>query len=396
MQIFKGRDAQQLEKLAAAPSSWRVLNLHNATRALHGAGGSTQRRFFQTHQLNNALFTKHTLREHERSVFAVPPAVATKILIPLDRASFSHGAMAIFVGERGYEAAMRQWLGLKVGPSLGMTLAANDAAILAQLSELSSFDPFLLSETFGDGALGVSADYLRVSLIDDAMTKAFILREVTPLIHIAAGNPSTAKVHKFVDSIFGRDLGPAAADFLHSLGLPESRWAAIVSAWKAALRYEAEFPQTTASFQQFTRQVSELSTYGYSERVSRAEVDATTLRTREFVKRIFGNLLDAAQGFNSGRRAAIIEDKRVGELKTYLEELPDAIAAYANVRAIAQHALSYWEFRTRGLAHTWMPAEPFCRLANDLFAMEVQYASAQFSAARDLSGFDLRKALTTL
>jgi len=139
MQVFKGRDAQQLERLAAAPSSWRVLNLAHATRTLRDAGAPSQLRFFQTHQLNNALFAKHTLRDHERAMFVTAPAVATKLLIPLDRYSFSHGALSVFVGERGYDVAMRQWLGLKVGRDTDPAKVSPDAAILFMLSQMPAF-----------------------------------------------------------------------------------------------------------------------------------------------------------------------------------------------------------------------------------------------------------------
>ena len=396
MQIFKGRDSQQLEKLAAAPSSWRVLNLHNATRLLGGTGGSGQRRFFQTPQLNHALFTKHTLREHERAMFAAPPAVATKILVPLDRSSFAHGAMSIFVGERGYATAIRSWLGLNIAPERGMPLAGTDGGILMQLSQMPSFDAFAISEAFADGASGVSPDYLSFSLIEDGVTRSFILKEVAPLIRIAADNPSPAKIHKFVESIFGRDLGPAAHDFLRSLGLPESRWSAIVPAWKAALRHEAGFAATTARFQEFMRSVAVLNPYGFSERVSRARVEATLEKLTEFGKRVFANLVETAQGFNSARRAAVIGAGRVGELKAYLEELPEVIAGYLSISAIAQHTLSYWEFRTRSVTDGGMPAEPLCRLADDLFDMEAQLSATPFESAREAAASDLRRTLALI
>ncbi len=393
MQVFKGRDAQQLERLAAAPSSWRVLNLAHATRTLRDAGAPSQLRFFQTHQLNNALFAKHTLRDHERAMFVTAPAVATKLLIPLDRYSFSHGALSVFVGERGYDVAMRQWLGLKVGRDTDPAKVSPDAAILFTLSQMPAFDPFLLGEAFGGGAHGVSPEYLRDSLIDDGAIKSFILRELTPLIRMAAGCDSAPKVTKFVDSIFGAHIGPSAADFLTSMNLPESRWSAVVSAWKAALRYEIESAATKARFAAFTQQLAELNTYGYSERVPRAEVERAVGRMRELAKRVFGNVTSAAQDFNSARRAAIIEAGQIGELKSYLQELPEIIAAYASARAIAQHTLSYWEFRTRGLEHTWMPAEPFLRLANDLSGMEVQFAASQYAPEPPAAIFDMRKAL---
>ncbi|BCW89224.1 hypothetical protein sos41_23810 [Alphaproteobacteria bacterium SO-S41] len=396
MQIFKGRDAQHLERLAAAPSNWRVLNLHYATRAVRDQSGPTQQRFFELPQLNSAIFTKHTLRDHERSMFASAPAVATKILIPLDRTTFAYGAISVFVGERAYEAAMRQWLGLKTAPDIETPKVAADAQLLKRLSDMAAFDPFLLSEMFGDGTLGVSPAYLRVSLIESADIKAFILQELTPLIRMAAGD-SVAKVNKFVDAIFGHDIAPAAADFLRSLALPEARWSRIVSAWKAAIRYEAEFAVTKARFAVFLRQLAELNTYGYSERVSRGQVEALTERLRDFARRLFGNVVTGAQGFNSARRAEIIEAGQIGELKTYLQDLPEVVADFAGARALALHTLSYWEYRTRGLEHTWMPADIFCRIASDLFETETQLNAAQQAAlGYAVPEFNMRQALAAL
>jgi hypothetical protein len=396
MQIFKGRDAQQLERLAAAPSSWRVLNLAYATRMLRAGGAPSQLRFFQTHQLNNALFAKHTVREHERSMFAAAPAVATKLLIPLDRHSFAHGAISLFVGERTYVTAMRQWLGLKVARSSDPAAVSPDAAILFRLAELPAFDPFLLGEAFGGGAYGVSPEYLNDSMIDDAAVRSFILRELTPLIRMAAGCESAPKVAKFVDSIFGPSIGASAADFLTSMNLPQSQWDVVVSAWKGALRYEIEFAATKERFAAINRQLAELNAYGHSERMPRAAVELAVSSLRDLIGRIFGNVATAARDFNSARRAAIIEAGQIGELKTYLEDLPEIVAAYATARAIAQHVLSYWEFRTRGLEHTRMPAESFCGLAHDLAAMEIQLNGTQFVPEGPKAGLELRAALTLL
>lgn len=368
---FKPRDAQQMEKLAATPSNWRILNLNKATRNLRQVYGPALPGFFQNKRLAGSIVIKHTLRDHERGMFENAPVVATKILVPLDENSLATGAISFFVGERAYPAIMRQSFGINV--SAPAASRDRDALVLAKLNETPSLDIFLLRELLGSDEFGICKDYFQVSLLEDAAIKSFITRELGPLIRIAIQDPSVAKISKFVDSIFGAEIGAQAADFFQSLGLSHLTWGNVVFAWKAALFYETQFVAMQKRFDLMLSHLAELKTYGHNEMYPRSFVESHLENLKAFADRAYSRSIESAQQFNSACRASIIERGRVPELKSYLETLPENVHGFGAYSALIDHILSYWSYRTRGLDHTRMPAEIFCTVAADICAMENQF-----------------------
>jgi hypothetical protein len=371
MSFNKQRDAQQMEKLAATPSNWRILNLNRATRLLrqiHGSGAGT---FFRNKRLATSIVIKHTLRDHERGMFENAPIVATKVLVPLDENSLATGAISFFVGERSYPAIMRQSFGIN---TLGGVHGADkDALILAKLNETPSLDLFLVRELLGGDDFAIPKDYFQVSLIEDSAIRSYITRELTPLIRIAIENANIAKINRFVDSIFGAEIGAQAADFFQSLGLAQNRWSNVVFAWKAALFYETQFASTQKRFERMLEDLRALRTYGHNELYPRSFVENHQENLRAFAERAYQRSLDSALAFNSERRGSIIESGMVNQLKTYLEELPENVHGFGGYAALIDHVLSYWTYRTRGLDHQRMPAEIFCNVAADICQMESQF-----------------------
>ena len=371
MSINKQRDAQQMEKLAATPSNWRILNLNRATRMLRQVHGNNVGTFFRNKRLATSIIIKHTLRDHERGMFEDAPIVATKVLVPLDENSLATGAVSFFVGERAYPAIMRQSFGINTLG--GVSGADKDALILAKLNETPSLELFLVREILGGDEFGIPKDYFQVSLIEDSAIKSYITRELTPLIRIAIENANSAKVNKFVDSIFGAEIGAQAADFLQSLGLAQNRWGNVVFAWKAALFYEMQFANTQRRFEAMLEDLKTLKTYGHNELYPRSFVENHLGNLKAFAERAFQQSLDSALSFNSARRASIIESGKINELKKYLEELPEAVNGFGGFAALIDHVLSYWTYRTRGLDHQRLPAEIFCTVAADICQMESQF-----------------------
>ncbi|MFT3810381.1 MAG: hypothetical protein QM698_10720 [Micropepsaceae bacterium] len=371
MSINKQRDAQQMEKLAATPSNWRILNLNRATRMLRQVHGNDVGTFFRNKRLATSIIIKHTLRDHERQMFEDAPIVATKVLVPLDENSLATGAVSFFVGERAYPSIMRQSFG--VNTLGGASGADKDALILAKLNETPSLELFLLRELLGSDEFAIPKDYFQVSLIEDSAIKSYITRELTPLIRIAIESANAAKVNRFVDSIFGAEIGSQAADFFQSLGLAQNRWSTVVFAWKAALFYETQFASTQRRFEAMLEDLKTLKTYGHNELYPRSFVESHLSNLKAFAERAFQQSLDSALAFNSARRASIIESGRINELKTYLEELPEAVNGFGGFAALIDHVLSYWTYRTRGLDHQRLPAEIFCTVAADICQMESQF-----------------------
>jgi hypothetical protein len=380
MQIFKGPDARHLERLAGAPSSWRVFNLHLATSMIQSAGRPSYLRFFQTHSLNRALFIKHSVRESEEQLFDTAPAVATKILIPLDGRSLAHGAVSVFIGERAYQHTMLHWLGVKIPFGRTVMQVSDDAAILRQLDELPMFDPHLSGAAFGDGAFGIAEDYVQISLTDDLGMRSFIMKEVAPMVQLAGGSPG--RVGRFVDAMFGPRLDPQAIDFLKSLGLPESRWQSIVSSWKAALRFEAGLNTLQQRFAFRYRQMSTMPVYGGLP----ADVEPVRQGILSLARQVYGDVAAAADALGRARRSTIARGE-IQALGAYLAALPGDVEHYANHLAVAEHVVSFWEVSTRAVAETGIAADALSRLEFDLRRIAHQIRQSFAGESQSLIGF---------
>lgn len=362
MQILKSPHRHQLEKLAATPSNWRVLNLNLTTAALAAGDGPRNRRFFQSPGLNRAVIVKHSVREHEEGLFDDPPAVVTKLLIPLDGTTLGGGAVSVMIGERAYRDTLLRWLGLKISDGPTLQKPSNDALILAQLEAMPTFDPYMLNHALGGGMYGVTEDYIQDSLIDSAALRAYLQTELAPLVILAGG--TQARVPRFVDAMFGSRPDKAAKDFLSKLGIPESRWQTTIDAWKAAMRCEVALPRLQQNMTIRARELMSIPLYGISGgtlgeaqkiREDILAIAATTLR----------DVLEAARAFGPERRAEVAGE-RLDSLGAFLQDLPASVGHFMALQASADHILSHWEMSLRAIGRGGMPVAMVQRLHHDI------------------------------
>ncbi len=362
MQILKTLHRHQLERLAATPSNWRVLNLNLATANLMAAENPRAGRFFQSRGLSRAAIVKHSVREHEEALFDNPPAIATKLLIPLDGATFAAGAVSVMIGERAYRETVLRWLGLKIADGPTLQKPATDALILAQLEAMPTFDPYLLNAAFGGGMYGIAEDYIQDSLVEDTALRAYLLAELTPLVMMAGG--AQTRVPRFVDAMFGPRLDTAARDFLGKIGIAESGWQVTVDAWKAAMRCEAGLPKLRQRMTTRAHELMALPLYGIGgDQLSgarQAREDILAIATS-----LLADVLEAARAFGRERRAEVAAE-RLDSLGAFLSDLPASVSHFMALRAMAEHILSHWEMSQRSFGQGGVPVSAVHRLHQDI------------------------------
>jgi hypothetical protein len=365
----KSRGARELEVLGATPSNWRIFNVSGHLSGVRARG--VRATLFRNRRLDDAIILKHALRSNERDLFERPKMIATKVLIPLDPAQITLGAISFFVGERSAPEVLQRALGIRHDPARG--LFDPDIEILSQLDKTPSLDVFLLREILCNDAVGVSTDVFTLSLADDPHFRTFIYRELAPLVNFAIGTPDPAKVYRFVDSIFGASLGTQAADFLTALNLPQPQWAEIVFAWKAALFYEKSAPEMRRRFEKMAADLRALRTYGHNESYPRSLMSQQHRELADVASRAFARCLQNFGHFNSQRRAGIIARGNSAELTAYLAALPASVLEYGTGAALVDHILSYWAYCSRGYELDRFPAETFSIIASDICSMDTQY-----------------------
>src|SRR5687768_14945618 len=105
--VSSAREIRPLPALHSAGSTSRVLNLTAVWERDAADPDYAKKPFFVSPLLNTAIVVKHKLRADERFLFDGAPTSATKIIIPFHTAELGLGARAMFVGQRGWQAMLR-------------------------------------------------------------------------------------------------------------------------------------------------------------------------------------------------------------------------------------------------------------------------------------------------
>jgi len=101
------RSVRRLSALSTASSS-RVLNLIAIADANVENDGHKKSPLFLSPAFNQSLVLKHRLRADEVDLFATRRALATKIIIPFERADLKFGGRSLFVGQKGFEDLVQE------------------------------------------------------------------------------------------------------------------------------------------------------------------------------------------------------------------------------------------------------------------------------------------------
>ncbi len=372
-------DGRSLARLATAPSSWRILNLGREA-ALRDPGAA----LFFRRRLNAAIFVKHTLRPNERDLFDDPPAVATKLMLPVDPGAGTAGMFAVFVGERGWRTTLLRLAGVDVDNPRSPA-DRTDKAVLASLDATPTLDelvlPIELRPHLGPGVDAV----FPTSLTDDHEARAFAIQETAPLVRLAVGSATHSKAASFVDAVFGPTLDPKALDFFGTLGIPGDAATPIAQAWKAALAFEPRVAEIRVRLAAFARDIAGLGFVGSTPEAA-AQGREGKAKLIRIAQRRARDLAEAASRFDRRERAEVLRAGSTHALSDYLSAMPSAIRVFARAKARAETLLSFWRFAAAPYPAGVMPADAFADFADAAVRFERQFdaaarRSAQFSIA---------------
>jgi hypothetical protein len=101
------RNVRCLSALSGASSN-RVLNLTAIGQAQNDNDNYRQKPLLLSRILNNAIILKHRLRADEVDLFVPRRAVATKIIIPFEKADLRAGGRSMFVDQRGFSQLLSE------------------------------------------------------------------------------------------------------------------------------------------------------------------------------------------------------------------------------------------------------------------------------------------------
>lgn len=332
------RSVRSLVQLEASASTSRSLNLV-AVWKRHGSDaeywGSP---FFRNPVLNRCMVIKHRLRWHEGDGLPTPRTTATKVVLPLDISDLRLGAQSFFVGERGSERFMD---GLWRRP----TERDLDLALLQQLDNLPSFDPFLMRERLAMAGYRPSRCYFELSPADAARMMDFVRGEVEPLVGIsfAAGSALNGKISKLANKIMA-NAGDAELDPLReSMGMDRPTFEEGIFCWKGFIYYKWSLAQMRAEVAPVLTEISQVRPRGWTNE----HIVAINLLRAKLIRGV--NLAsDKVRGSLDIYEAAYAELTRLGRptaFRDFLLEAPRLFQELGERLGALQHMVSFWRFR---------------------------------------------------
>lgn len=232
----RGDGQRDLALIRASGSTARVLNL----ALVHERFGATEeylaKPLFHDQRLNRALIVKHTVRAHERDLFANPMLSATKIILPYAAHELELGGTSFMVDEKLFERQLQSELGVYADR------ADHDADVelLRLLAALPSFDPFLLRERLRHQGLDPARCYFDLSEADIVRMRAHVGGEIAQLVKLAfatGGHDAGHLSQRLADKLMTDETATALDPLRETLRLSAAEYVEGVFAWKGFLYY---------------------------------------------------------------------------------------------------------------------------------------------------------------
>ncbi len=334
------RSVRKLSNLSLGGSSSRVLNLQRIYERAKADPDYRKRPFFQGRRLNESIILKHRLRSDEVELFDMRRTIATKVIFPLDRRDLRAGGHFFFVGQRDYDAILRN--------AIGETAYAydEDRRLLNVLDKSPSFDPFLLRETLRRENFRPAECYLHISATEMANMQAFVQQELgaLALVHFTSGgaisSPAAQLARKMTSESALEDLEPLR----EALKFSHSQFADGVFAWRGMLYYKwclseirQEIPIILDEIQRVNPRASAHPETMKRLNQSRRRICIQIVKTHRAAAALI-EFYDAA--FRS-----LVEEKRPTNFRTFLLEAPNLFVELGERIGSLTHIKSFWRFR---------------------------------------------------
>ena len=226
------RSIRNLANLQAFGSTSRVLNLLAVWRRHGQTEEWRDKPLFQTPALNRGLIIKHRLRRDEVDLFHTWRQSATKVILPIDLDDLRLGGRFIFIGQRNFDRALREYFGVSVDD--------RDLETLRLIDQLPSLDPFLLREQVKRGGLDVARCYFELTEGDMKRMFGFVESQIAPLVAMSMkASPGQARATaNLVSKILSNNDGAAMQPLGDTLQLAPEQYAEGVFCWKGFLYYK--------------------------------------------------------------------------------------------------------------------------------------------------------------
>lgn len=334
------RSIRNLANLQSFGSTSRVLNLLAVWRR-HGATDAWREQpLFQTPALNRGLIIKHRLRRDEVDLFHTYRQSATKVILPIDLDDLRLGGRFIFIGQRKFDQAMREYFGVSVDD--------RDLETLRLIDQLPSLDPFLLREQVKRGGLDVARCYFDLTEGDMKRMFGFVEAQIAPLVAMSmqaeAARSRARATSTLVSKILSNADGAEMQPLRETLQLAPGEYAEGVFCWKGFLYYKWSAATVLKDARAVADAIAKVQPTGPLDTESRLYIERGRQVLRRQILKTCETVLETLKVYDRAY-AGLTEDGRPAAFREFLLDAPSMFIRLGEQVGAVQHIVSFWNFR---------------------------------------------------
>lgn len=361
-------------KLVDTVSNWRILNL----MAVNGAADEdtgfslTPRdvpvKLFDNRILNSAVFVKHNLRGNETDLFRKPVAIATKVIIPIDKDHTSLGARTFFVNERTFDDMLMAATGIPSSPAGKRNL---DRKKLHLLDDLPSLDAFLISEVMSHNGFDVKIpeDWFDESLGTEG--KSYLRKQFEPLLELALGrNIGSSEREKFLREVFFSPESESSIMLARAMRVAPEQWPHLLFTWKASIYYEWSTRDIYNRYDEFLERYKNTRIYAGNDITTTVEIQGVRDKFGQHADHLQTTVRDFQKRFNQQYRENFLEKGDPGLFRDYLINLKSGLLQFGSAYARLEHLISYWNYAVVDKDMSTLPADYFFEVYRAVSSMK--------------------------
>lgn len=358
----KNREIRSLQHLEAHASTARTLNLVAVMKKHRDDPEYSRAPFFHNPVLNRAIIVKHRTRPHERTDFVDERVSATKVILPIDITDMVAGAQSFFIGQRGYEDILAEFLGE------GTKQNQHDENLLRLLATLPSLDPFLMRERLKQEGFEPARCYFDLTDADAALMFEFVRKEIMPLVGISIGGDvdaaSNAKTAKLASKILA-NAGDAEMEPLRlGLGMDKNAFDEGVFCWKGFLYYKWSLSELVPMLRPVTTEIAAVQPVGPCSYDEKRYIEAARGRLASLLMRTFDSVRKTLKVYDDAF-ADLTRNGQPQNFRAFLMLAPGMFYDIGERIGAVQHIVSFWRFRFPAGARMGMNAEELVELLAD-------------------------------
>jgi hypothetical protein len=266
--------------------------------------------------------------------------IATKIIIPIDRADLRYGGRYVFVGQLHYDQLMRDSFGDDV------RAGTHDRATLDALDELPSLDPFIMREHLTRRNICPAPCYFDISEADIERMSDFVRADIAPLVTMCFGTSSefSSQTKKLVAKILSNDLDNDLEPLRETLRLDRQQYSEGVFCWKGFLYYkwlvDDLFPAAIAT----AKEIRAMRPIGKLDADEKVQLKEGKERLGRDIVNVCSDIRRSLSVYDHAFRS-LTEASSSTAFRDFLLSSPEMFFELGANFAAIQHIVSFWRYR---------------------------------------------------